>query len=531
MAPVSRAEPPASRFVYDGMSRTRLLAAVASVVLAVATLVWESDRGADARGSVAASAVASVDGGGPDAPPAALAVAADLEARSVERRDLRRTRESAVLAGTLLDADDEVCECECECAPDDCPTRLEFIDAITGREIEVPPTLTDDRDRQVMVPDPYWGRAGRRAGADAGASSDRVVRAAAMVLPRAVPSPYLPWRPFESATLSDRATSFHAVVPLDHEVSVQLRLLDPEGRPDADAFPAYWVVVDRLVNPARVARQPDGSIRLLGVPWLPGESFRLGFRSHAPPRPTEAAADAPAADAPAAAEPVDDARIFAMTIPMPDSPHEPIVRDVQPAWEAPPNVFKGRGGHRNLRAGCGCSGCREAPTDLGDVRLRFLDAGRRPIRDLRVRVASTTMLTDADGVVGLRKVLDRSHVEVVDVGYRFEDAVIYVDPDREVVRELVEAPAGTLDVSVVDASGRAVPSATISVEPESFGWFDVDAQGVQRLDPFTDVTGRRTCHDVPAGEATVRASYGRRRGEAKVVVVANAPSVVRITVK
>lgn len=516
------------------MRRARPLAAAASALLASCVLAWALGRALATGGEgVTAAASTADDVAGNDVAPTTLAAAPDLAPGSgvlpVPRPTVDAAGAATIVAGTLVEPDDEVLECAC--GLEGCPSHVEFVDAITGLEVTVGSNLTEDPLRQVHVPEPFWGRVGRRVSQTSGALGDRVLRASEMTLPLAVPSPYLAWRGFDPATMSDRANSFHTVVPLDHEVDVRLRILDDEARSDTEAVIAYWSVADALVAKPAVARSSDGSVRLLGVPWLPGESFQLGFRSHAPPRPPAAASDARVADASATAEPVDDARIFAMTIPMPDSPHEPIVRDVQPAWEAPPNVFKGRGGHRNLRAVCGCSGCREAPTDLGDVRLRFLDAGRRPIRDLRVRVASTTMLTDADGVVGLRKVLDRSHVEVVDVGYRFEGEVIFVDPDREVVRELVEAPAGTLEVSVVDASGRAVPSATISVEPESFGWFDVDAQGVQRLDPFTDVTGRRTCHDVPAGEATVRASYGRRRGEAKVVVVANAPSVVRITVK
>lgn len=509
------------------MRHPRNLAVALSAALACGAAAWSSERASDGC-RITDGMVGAADAPATGAVPTPLEAAPELVPASVGRRDPSPPVETDVATSAVVEPDDEVMECGCDL--EECPIRVEYVDAITAREVDVPPRLTEDRARQVNVPMPYWGRAGWRPTAP-GRTRERLLRASEMTLPIHVPEPYLAWRRFEPATLSDRATSFHAVVPLDHEVDVRLRLLGDDARTDRDAIVEYWSLADTLVATPAIERLSDGSLRLRDVPWLPGESLQLGFRSHAAPT---AVPDAPGAmgpsDAPAApaAEPVDDARVFAMTIAMPDSPFEPIVRDVTPAWEAPPKVFKGHGGHRNLRAGCGCGGRR---TEHGDVKVRFLDATRRALPDLRVRIGATTMLTDADGVVRLRKVLDRSDVEVVDVGYRFEPKVVYVDPGAEVSMELVEAPAGTLEVSVVDASGHAVPSATIAVQPADFGWFDVDEKGVQRLDPFTDVTGRRTCHDVPCGEATVRASYGGRRGEAKVVVVANAPSVVRITVK
>ena len=82
------------------------------------------------------------------------------------------------------------------------------------------------------------------------------------------------------------------------------------------------------------------------------------------------------------------------------------------------------------------------------------------------------------------------------------------------------ASTSVLHVAVTDAGDRPVPFATLTVElSDEAVWIDIDGEGTQRLDPFTDVRGRRTLRDLAPGPATIRASYGTRAAAVQVTLV------------
>jgi hypothetical protein len=92
-----------------------------------------------------------------------------------------------------------------------------------------------------------------------------------------------------------------------------------------------------------------------------------------------------------------------------------------------------------------------------------------------------------------------------------------------------DAMGATVHVVVTDASDRAVPFATLKVGlGEDAGWTDIDAEGAQRIDPFTDVNGRRTLRDLAPGRATVQASCGTRAARAHVALLPGEERTLRL---
>jgi hypothetical protein len=90
----------------------------------------------------------------------------------------------------------------------------------------------------------------------------------------------------------------------------------------------------------------------------------------------------------------------------------------------------------------------------------------------------------------------------------------------------------SLAVEVVDPDGRPVPFATVYLHLPSWrGLFDVDDVGVQRLDPFTDLHGRRTFRGLPPGDTRVVALWGPLSGHADVDVQDGAAATLRIRLR
>lgn len=434
--------------------------------------------------------------------------------------------------------------------PELAPLGVVFVDAVSGQPIAgceplAPGAAAEGRTEK--LPAPRWTPTG------AGAAEGRVRRAADGVTEYAIPAPWFAWASLSASALSDRATSFRLVRPLHREVDVRLRLLDADGRPCPDARLVRWSVA-RVATPApRVEGFGGGVLRLRDVPWLPGESIELRFESDPGRAGAEECADPPPevewiadyepseswievdpaeetsdVDVPAAGSGPGECTIL---LPMPASPYEALVEDVRLRFVAPPALTIRRGG-ASFRTSCGCCRGERADEPRGRVRVRLVDAHGAPLVGVRVRVARSNAVTGADGVARMDGVrAGRCSISVLDRGYRFPTREVDVVADDEVSVEVSEAPSATLVVLVVGEDDRPVPSASIELKPQRFGWFDVDERGVQRLDPFTDAYGRRDCHDVPCGPAKVAARFGGRTGEAEVLVGEDGRSVVRIVVK
>lgn len=95
--------------------------------------------------------------------------------------------------------------------------------------------------------------------------------------------------------------------------------------------------------------------------------------------------------------------------------------------------------------------------------------------------------------------------------------------------DLVEPEGGTVDVVLVDADGRPLPFGTFSVDlPSGLTWLDVDDDGAQRIDVFTDAAGRRVLGHVESGEVEVYASWASRTAKTTVTVVDGGRAAARL---
>lgn len=81
-------------------------------------------------------------------------------------------------------------------------------------------------------------------------------------------------------------------------------------------------------------------------------------------------------------------------------------------------------------------------------------------------------------------------------------------------------PCAQIEVAVRDADGRPAPFASLeldTIDPDAYA--DLDADGIVRLDSYTDRLGRRTFQRVPAGPLRVLARHRGRRAEAALDVL------------
>ena len=100
---------------------------------------------------------------------------------------------------------------------------------------------------------------------------------------------------------------------------------------------------------------------------------------------------------------------------------------------------------------------------------------------------------------------------------------------------IVERKPGTAVVEVVDAEGRGVPFARLSLfDPDGeeawMGSWDV-ADGVQDVGAFTDREGRRVLRHLPPGVLGFRATLGNRKAETTAIVAAASETQVRIVLR
>lgn len=464
--------------------------------------------------------------------PPALVEVPDLAAAPMRARDPRPTPEVAI---------EPAAPAETAATPPvapPCRTDILFVDAVTGRPIEgcVPADAsTDDRSR-IAVQAPVWEPIERDGIDDAPRW-----HAKSVTRPYRAPSPYFLWHESGTAAYSSRAKAFSVVRPLHRELDVRLRILLPDGSR------APWglltsVEVDGASEAAAVEGIGRGLIRVRRVPWLPDRSFKLCFHATAEGAPitepdgecvveTESELIVDGEGNTRWTSPTHEAKAFELTVPMPVSASDPVELDVVVDWNTVSidqiTYFCGSSCHR-----C-CGGGRLArETPRGDARVRLVDADGRPIPGVRIRVATIPAITDTDGVARVIGARAGAGVVVVEgAGYRFGHVPIMIVAGQEASLDLSEAPASTLELHVVDADGRPVPSASVELRSTAFDWFDVDADGVQRIDSFTDAYGVRLCHGVPCGTVRAAARFAGRSGEAETFVREGVPSVVTIVLE
>ena len=457
----------------------------------------------------------------------------DLAAAPMRARDPRPTPEVAIVPAAPAES-----AVTTPVAPP-CRTDILFVDAVTGRAIEgcVPADAsTDDRSR-IAVQAPVWERIECDGIDDAprwrAKSVTRLYRA---------PAPYFLWQESGTAAYSSRAKAFGVVRPLHRELDVRVRVLLPDGSR------APWglltgVEVDGASEAASVEGIGRGQIRVRRLPWLPDRAFKLCFYATAEGAPiTESDGECVVATETELVlddegntqwtSPSRELKSFELTVPMPASSSDPVELDVVLDWSVVESdqatYFSGHSCHSCC---CGC-GRRVREVPRGDARVRLIDAAGRPMAGVRVRIATIPAVTDADGVARVAGAREGAGVVVVEgAGYRFGRVPVTIVAGQEASLDLSEAPASTLEVHVVDVDGRPVPSSSIELRSTAFDWFDVDADGVQRLDPFTDEYGVRLCHDAPCGAVKVSARFAGRSGEAETFVRPGVPSIVTVVVK
>lgn len=109
------------------------------------------------------------------------------------------------------------------------------------------------------------------------------------------------------------------------------------------------------------------------------------------------------------------------------------------------------------------------------------------------------------------------------------DAVV-VPAEETCLLTLTEREGGTLKVQVVDAGGRGLPFAHLTVDTHSVD-LTGPARNTQRLDWFTDKHGRRTFQQVDPGPTEVRVHWGGRWGEAEVTVRQSVEMTARVVLR
>ncbi len=286
-------------------------------------------------------------------------------------------------------------------------------------------------------------------------------------------------------------------VPLRHALTLEVTVLGPDGRAaDGATIAALWVGGRRHPLGA-FAVGVDGVARIDRIPFLPGEPVvgEVDWQREPGAITVESVENGPFADAPLKTRVPDDRTApWAVTVRLRGptayvTDHNETDQDVAEAPRPEPP-----------------SGAR------GTVRVRVLDRDGGPIAGADVQVGSVAGRSGADGLLTLEDVPAGTQRVVARADGHFPTGgEVVVTGGRTAGVEVREARGATLDVLVVDADGRGRTAARCDVVTAgSIAPFDV-ADGVQRLDAFTDARGRRTFARVAPGTVTLTAKWGSHR--------------------
>jgi|GEM_PF-2240978 len=434
------------------------------------------------------------------------------------------------------------------------PVRVDFFDALTGREVrgvrwrESAPMKVStayagarNSDGGPALPDPD------ASPSDPATSSppERPWRTGGESAPMECPPRGLDIVPPEgwlyldvfgsNSPRSPRARVGRLRVALRAELDVRVEILGPDGRP-AEGATVHRAELPMLGYIApREERMPDGSRRLRGIPFLPGETLSLLPSWTGPP----AAGD----------EIVERSRVP----PLPIETEEVDLAAFTSAygWRGPmpPRLEEGIRAVIRLPGPTGPMGGNETDNDLpteesfgedppadpallGSVRLRLVDRSGRAVPHARVAVGNHAGVTDGEGRVLLKGVPQgEAHVRILDPGWTFPASSVVVRPRTVTDTEIRELVGGDVEIVVSDEDGHPAPFAFLLVTPPGGGYlFDVDDDGVQRLDRLVGGDGRRLLEHLPPGVLHVTAQLGSRTGDAETVVVDRARRVLPIRI-
>lgn len=308
------------------------------------------------------------------------------------------------------------------------------------------------------------------------------------------------------------------------EADVRVEILGPDGRVAQGARVAEAFVAGATIRQVREERAPDGTRRLRGIPYLAGEVLQL--------MPLWPGPDAPAGLMPPPAPSEDERAMFAMWRgPMPERPDVTIRAVLRLDGPIGPGDHNETDNDMEMVDG-GVEGPSPDPSLLGTVRLQLIDRDGKPAAGVPVAARDVAGTTDKDGRVTLVGVHQGTFpIRVREDGWTFP--VTSVTLVGRQVTEVVarEISGGDVEILVRDGDGNPVPFAALEVaRADGQIWYDLDDAGIQRLDPYVDVRGRRLLTHQPPGTLRVRATLGTLKGEAEVQVVDRGRRVLPITV-
>lgn len=314
------------------------------------------------------------------------------------------------------------------------------------------------------------------------------------------PVGYLDWESSWYVPISRYATALTAKHPLRREVDVVIVPVDADGEDVRGAqVSAFWTA-NRTESSPQTEAWMLGGIPLKGVPFFPG--VPLSVRVGAPPNLRGDAA-----------------------VVLPKHPHEPVeVKVVLKARREGSSAAEYVETENDLpyQESWAPERTKDAPTALsGVLEILVLRADGRPADGARVRIPGVGVRrTAADGYLRIPKVLaDEYEISLVEPGLVSCADSVPVVAGTTARLTLHEPDGGTLTVTVKDEEGVGLPFARFLVQTASgVPWVDLDASGVQRIDPFTDAQGVRVLTRVGPGDTIVRAVWGNRLGQATVTV-------------
>ena len=312
--------------------------------------------------------------------------------------------------------------------------------------------------------------------------------------------------------------SLEVVVPVAPEAPLEVQINGPDGRPavgatleDVRLHGASWPVTLEDVGP--------GVVRALGLPHLGGEMIELEVSWPGPP------------DRPPAYVEVDEVEELT-----PDPVEARMPASLFPAWVVQVHLA---GPCPTWLCCSECNDCCSASTSGGPHEHALDDPSRLStlrvrLEDWRGRALRAVMtargdVTDEAGVFVRDEVRPGPQsVRARVAGYLPFVSEIDVPAGSTIETRLREPRGGRLTVEVMDGEGRPCPAACV-VLPGTW-WFDVDEDGLQRLDGWTDHHGRRSLARVAPGPTEVHAIWRGRKGKAQVVVEEAEECHVRVVV-
>lgn len=375
---------------------------------------------------------------------------------------------------------------------------------------------------------------------DAGWTADASLRPAysSVRLSVKVPPGYLTWeQPSYAAQVSRRAASAVATCPLHRELDLTLDVRGPKGKvpkkSQVDTVELTGGGDRRYVPCEEVAA---GRFRVRGVAVLRGESLTIRGGGSLPDRRGH------------------DEFVWGLCtflVPIQGEARVKAQLLLEP-FEEPPLVEQPRDHHSRL-AGRGITSTtlvrgRFRPNHKNEWNRQVEQVGTGPLRvvaktsdgqpargawiEVRAAQGATKVVeTDAQGEVTLEAPLGSVQVWLVEPGLVPAMSPAQVRKESRPPVEVLEPTGGALDVVVQTEDGRAVPFARLDVQqPSGEPWIDI-ANGVQRIDDFTDAEGRRSLRRIEPGTVEVYATWGLKAGMARVKVAQGKRTEVRIVAR